>query len=438
MPNGDPKKVVENFASPFIDLDSVYHRVYPLDVSKDMITNLLGCEGWKHIYDGCKFRLTKLDKNAYDLPRYDKVDEPNRLGSAWIFDPRNDENQVLLHIHLLVMRVHNKLMEQYLKDHPEACPGGDSKEDCEKRHKTIHHIREKVVRIWQSVLLNDYLPRVCEEDVLTAVRAPGYVFHYVKDSKGVFHMPHEFAIGFRMGHSMLRSAYKLNSGDAIPLFDNRNLLGKGDLRGGRALELSHVIDWDVFLSADETMAPKSLKIDSHVTFPVFDLPESTIPDDIKTEGNLPRRNLDRSRAIEVGCGEDVARCLGVADRLKCWEVDPDASKHFLYQQDVNVYTYDASGNATLVDAEPFAGEKDTRFKTPLWYYILREAEVREDGLRLGALGSTIIAEVIVQAIMNGPFPYVDGSTNYAHVVLLAGKKGSQIKLRDLVDFVHET
>jgi len=436
--HGDTKAVVENFASPFIDLDSVYGRTYPVNASKDTITNLLGKKGWNKIYKGCEFRLTKLGKNAYDLPRYDVPDEPNRLGAAWIFDPRNDENQLILHIHLLLMRVHNKLVEEHLSKHPEDCPEGDTMADKEKRKQTIDQIRAIVVRIWQSVLLNDYLPRLCEEDVLGAVRSPGYKFHYKADSNGVFHLPHEFAIGFRMGHSMLRSAYKLNSGDPIPLFDNQSLLGKGDLRGGRPLTLSHVIDWDVFYPQNELMASKSLKIDSHVTFPVFDLPESAIPDDIKTEGNLPKRNLDRSRAIELGCGEDVARCLGVADRLKPWEVEPDSSRHFLYQQDVNVYTFEPNGEVMLVDAEPFKGEKDTRFKTPLWYYILKEAEVREDGLRLGPLGSTIMAEVIVQAVMNGMYPYVDGSTNYANVVLLAGKKGSQIKLRDLIDFVHET
>jgi hypothetical protein len=33
--------------------------------------------------------------------------------------------------------------------------------------------------------------------------------------------------------------------------------------------------------------------------------------------------------------------------------------------------------------------------TPLWYYILKEAKVRHDGLRLGPVGSTIISEVFV-------------------------------------------
>ena len=31
--------------------------------------------------------------------------------------------------------------------------------------------------------------------------------------------------------------------------------------------------------------------------------------------------------------------------------------------------------------------------TPLWYYVLREAELMEDGLRLGPVGGRIVAEV---------------------------------------------
>jgi hypothetical protein len=36
--------------------------------------------------------------------------------------------------------------------------------------------------------------------------------------------------------------------------------------------------------------------------------------------------------------------------------------------------------------------------TPLWYYILLEAEVNERGARLGEVGSRLIAEVIEAAL----------------------------------------
>jgi hypothetical protein len=50
-------------------------------------------------------------------------------------------------------------------------------------------------------------------------------------------------------------------------------------------------------------------------------------------------------------------------------------------------------------------------ETPLWYYLLKEAETREDGERLGPLGSLIVGEVLL-GIIDGDadsFRRVDGS-----------------------------
>ena len=41
-------------------------------------------------------------------------------------------------------------------------------------------------------------------------------------------------------------------------------------------------------------------------------------------------------------------------------------------------------------------------RTPLWYYILAEAAVRADGQKLGPVGSTIVAEVLVGLIRRSP------------------------------------
>lgn len=39
-------------------------------------------------------------------------------------------------------------------------------------------------------------------------------------------------------------------------------------------------------------------------------------------------------------------------------------------------------------------------ETPLWYYILREAKVKNDGNKLGPVGSRIVAEVFIGLIEN--------------------------------------
>jgi hypothetical protein len=44
--------------------------------------------------------------------------------------------------------------------------------------------------------------------------------------------------------------------------------------------------------------------------------------------------------------------------------------------------------------------------TPLWYYVLKEAELIEDGLRLGPVGGRIVGEVIVGLLESDPGSYL--------------------------------
>jgi hypothetical protein len=50
--------------------------------------------------------------------------------------------------------------------------------------------------------------------------------------------------------------------------------------------------------------------------------------------------------------------------------------------------------------------------TPLWYYVLKEADVREGGLRLGDLGSRIVAETVIGVLVTNPESYLFGSRNW--------------------------
>jgi hypothetical protein len=42
-----------------------------------------------------------------------------------------------------------------------------------------------------------------------------------------------------------------------------------------------------------------------------------------------------------------------------------------------------------------AAKHGLHVQTPLWYYILKEAQVRHNGERLGPVGATIVSEVFV-------------------------------------------
>jgi hypothetical protein len=47
----------------------------------------------------------------------------------------------------------------------------------------------------------------------------------------------------------------------------------------------------------------------------------------------------------------------------------------------------------------------TSRSTPLWYYVLKEAEVKAGGLTLGPVGGRIVAEVLVGLIESDPGSY---------------------------------
>ena len=394
----DPQAAVQNTASPLIDLDSVYGPrtfLYNLPPSGSLFND-----------DGT-FRLKKKSDGKgghyYDLPR-DKDTH-----KAYIADARNDENQMVLQLHLLIIRVHNKLIRTKFHSIP----------DVGERIKAAYL---ETLYTWQSVILDDYLPRILykgKTDTLAYLLRELWkknfgAFKYkpclnLATNKYEVSLPHEFAIGFRFGHSQLKPRYLLRSTQKqpIPLFNNALTADKNgniaDLRGSQPLIADHLIDFPFF--AGEF---KSNLIDGKVTSVVFDLPESAIPDDIKFVGNLPQRNLIRSSQVGLCAGEDLAAFYGMTP-LTPKQVDPDETAWPLY-----------------------GGEKD--FRTPLWYYLLKEAEIQgQPRGSLGMLGSRLVGEVILGAIDWGEHSVLR-QKNWRSAIPLKNK--NKVTLLDLAAYVQ--
>jgi hypothetical protein len=387
----DQSGIVQNTASPLIDLDSVFGPRSLLDTTTNPTTmkddELYEGTGTKLLLkkrntkDGqCYLDLLRDFELTKDDPRY-KED-----GGGIISDKRNDENQMILQVHLLVMRVHNQLAD----DFPEL---------------SRDELRIETILTWQSMLLHEHLPRILDSDTLTFLLAelakPNFgAFLYkplldLHSGKYVSNLPHEFAIAYRFGHSQLKPRYQFRGGkDAklYELFDNSQAQKKlgvtDDLRGSQVLPEEHLIDWNFFATKDF----RGNRIDGKVTSKVFDLPESAIPDDIKFIGNLVHRNLIRSSQVGVCAGEDLAAAYIESDKangvrpIRIQPVDPkviepNESKWPLFKQDANGFPTES-------------------FRTPLWYYILKEAEAHNtDKLsKLGPLGSRLIGEVLLGAI----------------------------------------
>ena len=64
--------------------------------------------------------------------------------------------------------------------------------------------------------------------------------------------------------------------------------------------------------------------------------------------------------------------------------------------------------AQLAELAPFGMDRST----PLWYYILKEAEVLEDGVRMGPVGSRIVGEVFIGFLKADKDSYLTVNKNW--------------------------
>ena len=353
-----------NFRSARFDLDSLY-GVGP-SVSPDLYDR----------DDPAKLRLTGLadPDTPDDLPRKSGGSED---GTAIIGDPRNDENLIILQLHIAFAKFHNALV-----DHVRA-QGGSS---------GVDEVFDKAQRLcrwhYQWMVVHDFLPRVVGQARVDAILkeradAPAIVrlnyYHPQNPDKPM--MPIEFAVAaYRFGHSMLRPTYVINEfrkeveGGVVVDVRLADIFGERptnfNLNGKRPCPHELVIDWRFFFdipgvdppaNADRRNAAR--KLDSDLSVPLFALPESIIPPPDRTHISLAERNLLRGKRLGLPSGQRVARRMGV----------------------------EALSNKQLeLGADPgWEGQ------APLWFYILKEAEIQQRGERLGAVGGRIVAEVFL-------------------------------------------
>ena len=72
-------------------------------------------------------------------------------------------------------------------------------------------------------------------------------------------------------------------------------------------------------------------------------------------------------------------------------------------------------------------------RTPLFYYVLKEAELLEDGLRLGPVGGRIVAEVLLGLLQLDPASYLNARSPWRPT--LARRNGAATGEFTMVDFL---
>ena len=355
--------------SPALDLDSLYGRG-PADDPQFYTDGL-------HLKTGRTAALEDF------LPAFDGHDLPRdpQQPTALIPDARNDENLAVAQTHLAFIRFHNRVVDTIA---PGPAP------------TMFEAARERVVKHYQWMLRTDYLPKIVDPGIVEDVFTKGRTLFEKSVAPGdAPTMPIEFSVAaFRLGHSMVRDSYNWNR-----IFDNGggvlSLLfffsgTSGSLTGTEPLPSNWIADFRRLYNFAEAGRPdlvvpvgkfnKARNIDTRLTDPLATLPAGSFgPSDAQVppiQANLAFRNLSRGNMVKLASGQQMAALAGVTALTEDEIVTGDGGVDF-------------TGLASGLRSELAS-------RTPLWTYILREAELNNG--RLTGVGGRIVAEVFHRAM----------------------------------------
>ena len=353
LQQADPDARV-NFRTPRYDLDSVYGG---------------GPATTPALYDPQdpdKLLVVPNANGVLDLPR-------DAGGHALIVERRNDENLIVAQLHLAIARFHNRLV--------------DAARAQGMRPEWVFETARRLAK-WQYqwAVIHDFLPRFVGDELVgktgtvyreLAGKAPTVSLAYYRptnrDDKPF--MPIEFAVAaYRFGHSIIRPAYVINEQTAsgVPIF---GLEPGFNLNGGRPIPAELVVEWKNILPVDPSFpARKPRKIDTRLSLPLAHLPASVVPPPDPTV-HLAARNNIRGKRVGLASGQQVAKAMRVTP---------------------------LTNRQLGINADPGWGGE-----APLWYYILKEAELAPNNAeRLGAVGGRIVAEVLVGLLQRDQTSYL--------------------------------
>ena len=443
----DPS-AVEDFRTPRLDLDCIYGR---------------GPDDQPYLYNPDLTLKLGPDRApaglaAKGLKRFDVIRGPaDQSGSAvepalecsraLLGDKRNDENSIVVQIHALFVRLHNHFMA--IERAAWLSQPGATWDMVARRVFTAAQRRTRWT--YQYLVIRDFVARVVGRKTFKAVwngGDPQLKFYHPDDAKFPY-MPVEFSVAaYRLGHSMVRPSYALNAvtgtGAArLPIFGARGAdecAQTRNLNGFRPLPNDYGIDWSLFFaspSVDPAMPEKavhpqpSYRLDSLLVDPL-----AALPDQPAHRNSLALLNLLRSTALGLPSGQAVARRMGLVplsdDEL--WRAvgnlpdeteapDPDGSRTI------------RANRAKLLDTFPVLSDN-----APLWYYILREAEMRSldagkiGGVHLGEVGGRIVAEVFMGLLMKDDQSFWNLHRSWVPSNA-AGQPKANFTMADLVAFV---
>ena len=396
-----------NSRTPNFDLDSVYGRGPIADTQ---------------LYDPADRARFKVESGGRfeDVPRTSD-------GTAILPDPRNDEHVIIAGMQAAFLLFHNRVVDMLRADggalrlthrDDEGAEDAATLTDAEsfrdfqestQLRNVFAEARRLVTWHYQWIILNEFLPTIVGGALVSDILSNGR--RYYRPAVGEQSIPVEFqAAAYRFGHSIVRPSYRANlKGDGGQpffafIFDpaGEGQLDPVDLRGG-CRGARRFVGWQTFFDfgGDQTANVRHNKlIDTKISTPLFDLPLGAIASgDAPT--SLAQRNLLRQLTWSIPSGQDIARAM---------EIRPLAASQ-LGELAVFRVGFERS--------------------TPLWYYILKEAELA-GGTRLAGVGARIVAEVFIGLLELDSHSYL--ATNPRWRPTLPSRTPGVFQMVDLLTF----
>jgi hypothetical protein len=406
--NASPMRT-ENFRTAAFDLDSVYGD---------------GPEGSPQLYETregrIKFRLQAVPGSEtasrhgavrYDVPR-------DAQDNAIVAESRNDETVVTSQLQVAFLSFHNAVTD-YLAQQPAY------------RNADAAHLfaaaRRVVTWHYQWIIMHEFLPATIGSGPLGRIMHDGMKFyrpqeprHRIRTASGheMPRIPIEFSAAvYRFGHSQVRPSYRLNFGPSkdapffVFVFDDSQdprSPDPDDLRGGKRAA-RRFVDWETFFDFGDGNMRHNKLIDTKLSSVIMALPGARGPSPgLPNDGlqSLPARSLTRAVNFGLPSGQAIARKMGVP-----------------------VLT-----PGQLPELGPYALDSHTTMdsSTPLFYYVLKEAEVMEHGERLGPVGGEIVGEVFVGLLQADSGSYVNAMPDWKPT--LPSEQPGEFHMTDLLRF----
>jgi hypothetical protein len=306
-----------------------------------------------------------------DLPR---EQSGASTGRPCIADSRNDSFLPLAQTHLLFLKFFNRIA---------ACAGYGSAgyDRCQTVKLYIQHI--------QHMVLEDYLRQIIDDSVYTDVKDNGRRFISPNGTEN-YEVSIEFAAALgRFGHSMIRRRYpNWNSAGVtgnigeFTRFSYRNK-ENGPMTG---LESDWVTSWQHLFSFPE-LSQEDLPLRAACIGPHLASTLGSLRERLRHEGadppnatfSLADATLQRQRSLGLAPAETAIEIMN----------------GFLGQASVEALSPEALSADLPSEARRLFGEKGTfRYRTPLWFYMLREAQLVNCGNKLGPFASRLVMETV--------------------------------------------